>query len=218
VDDEDSVSLEDASSAGSVAILRLPHVSNFDEFDRVAGAAWISRPVRTLYDTVILPGTKNTVADLEWMRSVALDAWVQRQHAAGAEIIGICGGFQMLGRSVDGARGLYLLPVDTETLPDKIVRPVRATINDVEFHAYEIHMGRTKVAAGAIPFATVDGRPEGIREGRVCGTYLHDALRCDAVLRALGLEGKQREEPPYDKLAKWFESSANVRMFEELYL
>ncbi|HYP05130.1 MAG TPA: cobyric acid synthase [Bryobacteraceae bacterium] len=219
LDDEDGVSLDDKSQGpGSVAIVRLPHVSNFNEFDRLSGAVWLSAPDRTLYDAIILPGTKNTIGDLRWMRTVGFDTWIQRQHAAGAQIVGVCGGFQILGEVVDGEPGLGLLPADTTTLPDKVVRPVRAMANGTCFNAYEIHMGVTDTPRGATPFATVNGRPEGIRVGRCSGTYLHDALRSDAVLQMLGLQATAKREPPYDTLASWFESNADTRLFEELYL
>jgi adenosylcobyric acid synthase len=219
LDDEDAVSLDDAVTEGSVAIVRLPHVSNFTEFDRVAHAAWITKPNRTLYDAVILPGTKNTVGDLQWMRTVGIDRWVLRQHAAGAQVIGICGGFQMLGDSVDGERGLGLLPVRTTTLAEKVVRPVRAVVAGATFDAYEIHMGVTELPVDAEAFAYVDGQREGVRQGRCFGTYLHDALRCDAVLRMLGLDVQaQASEPPYERLAEWFAANANTRLFEDEYL
>lgn len=219
LDDEDGVSLDDQSQrTGSVAIVRLPHISNFNEFDRVSGTVWLSAPDRRLYDTVILPGTKNTIGDLRWMRAVGFDTWVHRQHAAGAQIVGVCGGFQILGEVVDGEPGLGLLPADTTMLPDKVVRPVRALVNGTPFDAYEIHMGVTDTPRDATPFAVVNGRPEGIRVGRCAGTYLHDALRSDAVLEMLGLQASAKREPPYEALAAWFQSNADTRLFAELYL
>jgi adenosylcobyric acid synthase len=218
LDAEDGVSLEDGGGcSGTVAIVRLPHVSNFNEFDPIAGAVWLGAPDRTLYDTVIVPGTKNTVGDLHWMRAVGFDTWIRRQHAAGAQVIGVCGGFQILGETVDGEPGLGLLPAHTTTLPDKIVRPVRAVVDGDEFDAYEIHTGVTETPRDCTPFALVNGTPEGIRAGSCAGTYLHDALRSDAVLRRFGLHGSKRE-PPYDRLASWFALNANVQLFEELYL
>jgi adenosylcobyric acid synthase len=218
IDEEDAVSLDDvADHDTSVALVRLPHISNFTDFDRLAGARWITAPDRRLYDTVILPGTKNTAGDLVWMRENGLDRWVLRQHAAGAIIMGICGGYQILGASIDGETGLGLLPVHTRMMPEKIVRPVRAVLDGVAFDAYEIHMGVTETPAGREAFAYVDGQPEGIRQGRCFGTYLHDALRSDTVLRMFNL-GAAKRGPPYDQLASWFQHSANVRLFEELYL
>jgi adenosylcobyric acid synthase len=217
LDEEDAVSLDAAQSDGSVAILRLPRISNFTEFDRIANAKLIAKPQRTLYDVVIVPGTKNTIGDLQWLRDTELDRWIIRQHAAGATIIGVCGGYQILGESIDDTPGLGLLPVSTAMQPHKTVRPVRAQLNGADFDAYEIHMGVTSKPAGSEPFATVNGLPEGIRSGRCFGTYLHDAMRCEAVLYQFGLQAMKRV-PPYDRLAEWFSSNADVKLFEELYL
>jgi adenosylcobyric acid synthase len=81
---EDSVSLDDAVSdpGASIAILRLPRISNFTDF-RLLRATWISRPVERDFQWVILPGTKNTIGDLEWLRQSGLDAWIRRQHEHG---------------------------------------------------------------------------------------------------------------------------------------
>jgi adenosylcobyric acid synthase len=217
LDDEDGVSLDDKTSGGVVAILRFPHVSNFTDFDRIAGVKWLASPDRKIYDTVILPGTKNTTGDLRWLRQQGLDKWLLQQHAAGATLIGVCGGYQMLGEDIDGEPGLGLLPVETVMKPEKTVRPVTAEIDGSSFVAYEIHMGQTSVPAECTPFALIEGRPEGIRHGRCFGTYLHDAFNSDVVIRRFGLEATARV-PPYDQLASWFASHANVKLFEELYL
>jgi cobyric acid synthase len=78
-------------------------------------------------------------------------------------------------------------------------------------------MGTTTTPADCRPFAVVEGKPEGIRSGRCFGTYLHDAMRCEAVLKMFGLQTIKRE-PPYDRLADWFASNADLKLFEELYL
>lgn len=217
LDDEDGVSLEEKNSRGNVAILRFPHVSNFTDFDSISGVSWIAAPDRVMYDTVILPGTKNTTGDLNWMIETGLNKWVLRQHAAGATVIGVCGGYQMMGNTVDGQPGLGLLPVETGMMPEKTVRPVKAEIDGSSFDAYEIHMGHTIVPGNCEPFAFVDGQPEGIRHGRCFGTYLHGAFNSDTVLRHFGLEASERHQP-YDQLASWFASNADIKLFEELYL
>ena len=173
---------------------------------------------------MILPGTKNTVGDLEWLRSRGLDRWIERQHAAGAQVIGVCGGYQMLGESIteEGktVRGLGLLPAETVMQPEKTVRRVAAAANGEVFEAYEIHTGETVTARGVDSFATVDGAAEGIRYGRCAGTYLHDALRSDAVLTSFGIMAKPAasKQQTYDELADWFDKNADTRLFEELYL
>lgn len=217
LDEEDGVAIQGIRRTGAdVAIVGLPRISNLTDFSRLK-ADWIRRPTRTLYSHVILPGTKNTTADLDWIREQGLDRWVHQQHAAGATVIGVCGGYQILGETIveDGKtwQGLGLLPVETIMREEKTVRRVEAAFGE----AYEIHVGETQTRNGAEPFTLVDGNPEGIRHGRCIGTYLHDALRNDAVLAELGLSAAEQREP-YDELGRWFENNANTRLFEELYL
>jgi adenosylcobyric acid synthase len=126
----------------------------------------------------------------------------------------------MLGRRVGDREGLGYLPVETDFEPAKITEAVWAeTPGGHRFPAYEIHMGLTPRPAEAQPFAWIDGRPEGIRQGRVIGTYLHGALEDPVVLQELtGHVAKQRVENSYDQLAQWFDDFADTRLFEELYL
>lgn len=236
IDDEDAVSIEEARAHNGfplrVAILHLPRISNFTDFRLLHGARWITEPVDEPFDVVILPGTKSTLGDLDWLRAQGLDAWIERQHTRGARIIGVCGGYQMLGRKIEDpegveshggwAEGLGLLPVTTVMEREKITRVVDAdTPGGHRFRGYEIHMGRTEVSGAAVPFAVVEGRAEGCRIGRVTGTYLHGALEDAAVLSEL--LGLSIPEPPpkeqeYDKLAAWFAANANQQRFEELFL
>ena len=125
---------------------------------------------------------------MRWLREVGLGDWVLEQHRRGATVIGICGGFQMLGRTVcdplgvesqaSSAEGLGLLPVDTTMAAEKTTE-VRSAITrgGVQFGAYEIHLGITAVEGGVEPFARLDdGRFDGACVDRVVGTYLHGAL------------------------------------------
>jgi adenosylcobyric acid synthase len=236
LDEEDGVSLEEASHPlrgdYRVAIMRLPHISNFTDFRLLARRAeWLTRPAEGRFDCVILPGTKNTIGDLEWLRAVGLAGWIVEQSRAGAIVVGVCGGYQMLGEwiadplgveSANGeARGLGLLPVQTVLRAEKTVRPVEAvTASGICFPAYEIHMGETRRPAGAAPFATLgDGSTEGVRIGRIAGTYLHGALENSAVLSELlerELPAPTPKQRNYDLLAQWFE--AHQRGFAEMYL
>src|SRR5262249_40919969 len=125
LDEEDGVSIEEATrhACGEfrVAILRLPRISNLTDFRLLAPfTQWVSRPVDGRFDCVILPGTKNTIADLEWLRATGLADWVVQQWRSGASVVGVCGGYQMLGESIADpmgvesggeASGLGLLPV-----------------------------------------------------------------------------------------------------------
>jgi adenosylcobyric acid synthase len=234
LDAEDSVCLEanTLEPESNIAIVHFPRVSNFTDFQRLP-AAWIAGPVDRRFQFVILPGTKNTIGDLEWMRSRGLDEWVLRQHAAGATVIGICGGYQMLGRRIDdsdavespyptSAEGLGLLPVSTVLLREKTTRVVHAAMpGGARFEAYEIHMGKTTHHTSAAPFAMLADGPEGMRHNRCIGTYLHGALENDLVIAELfGFIPPPRpgKDAMYDRLADWFERHANLRTFEELYL
>lgn len=149
------------------------------------------------YDFVILHGSKDTLADLAWLRERGLDEWVSAQHQRGATVIGICGGFQMMGETIrdpDGVesgagatasasasasgKGLGLLAADTVMLKEKTTRVRRATIaGGPSCEAYEIHMGQTTVRAAYPPFARLeDGTTEGVAGQGLMGTYLHGAL------------------------------------------
>jgi adenosylcobyric acid synthase len=235
IDEEDSVALDrrNVPVASRVAILQFPRISNFTDFRLLPDACWITAPVGGQFDVVILPGTKNTIADLEWMRRQGLDEWVLRQHADGAKIVGVCGGYQMLGTSIGdpdavesdrgSTEGLALLPVTTVLKAEKTTRVVRAeSPAGTRFEAYEIHMGCTVRPRGLTPFATLsDGEGEGIRVGRCAGTYLHGALESAALLsEVLGIPVPEpaSKEKAYDDLADWFTAHADMDLFAELYL
>jgi adenosylcobyric acid synthase len=249
LDDEDIVSLEDrpAQANGNgglrVAIIQLPHISNFTDFRLLTGADYVTEPTEETPDCIILPGSKNTLGDLRWLRAQGLDRWILACHARGAAVWGICAGYQMLGRRVSdpagvessegSADGLGLLPTETVMLAEKTTRVVqaRSALNEARFEAYEIHMGETRPASET-PFAWVDGRPEGYcREGLV-GTYLHGALESHHVLAPLLADAARRrgksfdpstiqgisKQQHYDRLADWFEHNVDMARFEELYL
>ena len=255
LDEEDSVSLIERTNAGRtingrattpppnaprIAILRLPTVSNFTDFRLLPWADWIDHPPRGegRYDVVILPGCKNSLAALAWMRRRGLDGWVRQQNRAGAFVIGICGGYQILGNEIrdphriesDEATvpGLGLLPVVTTFRKEKTTEVVDAvTAQGTRFRAYEIHMGATEKPADAAPFALIHNkpeghnRPEGIHLGKCIGTYLHGALENERVVEELiGFRPVQipSAREPYERLADWFETSADVKFFEQAYL
>lgn len=197
---EDSLGLVSgsASTAGlDVAVVRLPRVANFTDFHVLADEDGVQlRYVASAGEfgephVVILPGTKNTLSDLRWLRENGLAEAVTAAYRRGAFVVGVCGGFQMLGQTVrdpqglDGAGGdapgLGLLPVDTDFLPEKTVMRVRGrTVHDgVPLQGYEIHLGRTVRRAGRA-FALLEADEGGLYEdgacdtsGRMFGTYLH---------------------------------------------
>ena len=197
IEDEDSLSERLQSSKAvkplDAAVVRLPHISNFTDFmpleqHPLLGVRYVQN-VRELGspDLIILPGTKNTVGDLLWLRQCGLEAAVQKLAKRGTPILGVCGGYQMLGRTLDDTlgsesgqpqtlRGLALLPTDTVFTAEKHRAQVTATaaapFAGASLTGYEIHTGRTAVQGSA--FCTqADGTPEGCVQGAVFGTYLH---------------------------------------------
>ncbi len=235
LDDEDSLSvpassIASASAAGQrCAIVRFPRISNTTDFRLLKGASWITAPMDQHFDFIFLPGTKNTVADLEWLRERGLAEWIRAEHRRGAIVIGVCGGYQMLGERVGDpysmesgcgdVPGLGMLPIRTELQRAKTTRVVGAkTYGGHVFSAYEIHLGETRmIGPDMVPFAVLDdGTPEGLRGDRVFGTYLHGALGDAGVLAELGIVATSVIVPTYDLLADWFDPCGMV--FEEIFL
>ena len=230
VDAEDSLAVDRTSRrppppGAAIAVIQLPRLSNATDLRLLDWADWIAElpPASRRYDFVIVPGTKDTLGDLAWLRRQRLDAWVQVQHDLGATVIGICGGYQMLGTAIADphgvestggtAAGLGLLPARTVLAAEKVTRAVRATTpGGVSYAAYEIHMGVTTLDAPRPPFATLaDGTADGARGVRAIGTYLHGALEDAAVCAELfGVP----VSPPAEKaaehaaLARWFSAHA----------
>ncbi len=180
LDSEDALDLDVRRAAGEaaarVAVVRLPRISNFTDVDALGlepdlDVVFASDP-RTLSDAdlVVLPGTRATLADLAWLRARGLDRAIAAHVAAGRPVLGICGGCQMLGRTIDdpdgvegetgaSAEGLGLLDLETTFTADKVLR-----LHDAA--GYEIHHGR------------VSGE---LVAGRVTGTMVHGALEDDAT-------------------------------------
>ena len=204
IDDEDSLSPRLKATAHhrviDIAVIRLPHISNFTDFSPLErhdalGVRYVSS-VSALGtpDMLILPGTKNTMADLEWLRSSGLESAVKKLAAEGVPVLGVCGGYQMLGRTLsdpDGVEhggsmaGMGLLPCDTVFAPQKTRSRVTANCRGAMLDCYEIHMGVTDTN-GAEPFAVLsDGRKEGAVRENVCGTYLHGLFDSGELTRIL---------------------------------
>jgi adenosylcobyric acid synthase len=222
--EEDSVALDEPArveaSRPLVAVVRLPYIANFADFAPLAAdpaieLRYVRRPEELARCALaILPGSKDTLADLRWLRETGFADALADHAARGGRLGGICGGFQMLGRLVadpDGvegggaAEGLGCLPVETVLARGKVTRRVRARLAGApeRFEAYELHMGRTRAVGPVAPFAVVDGadgaRPEGAAtaDGRVWGTYLHGLFDSAAVRRALlaGLDAPASTSP-----------------------
>lgn len=196
IDDEDSLSPRlkqtEAPRLLDIAVVRLPRISNFTDFAPLEehpalGVRYVERPeVLGRPDLVILPGTKSTMEDLLWMRQNGMEAAVLKLAAAGTPVLGVCGGYQMLGSvledpdGVEGGgslRGMGLLPGRTVFCAQKTrtrtQAQTRGFLQGARLEGYEIHMGRTD-PCGAEPFCIrADGVPEGASRGTVMGTYLH---------------------------------------------
>ena len=180
----------------------LPHIANFDDLDPLRlepGVELIllrnGAPLPVDTDLVILPGSKATIADLAALRGFGWDADIIAHHRRGGHVLGLCGGYQMLGRSIadpDGiegppgsAEGLGLIDVTTELAGDKSLVAVNGhtVADDVAVAGYEMHIGRTIGAGTQRPLVQLDdGRFDGAVsvDGRVAGTYLHGFFAGDA--------------------------------------
>ncbi|WP_187776232.1 cobyric acid synthase [Antrihabitans cavernicola] len=183
----------------SVAAIRLPRVSNATDVEALAcepgvSVRWVTEPSRLAgADLVVVPGSKATVSDLEWLRRSGIADALERRAAACGAILGICGGYQMLGRTIvddvesggGEVAGLGLLDLDIEFAPDKILRQVNGTAAGLPVHGYEIHHGRVVRTGDPALLDTADGSPEGSVRGSVTGTHWHGLLESDGYRRAL---------------------------------
>ncbi|BET66427.1 hypothetical protein ASA1KI_13450 [Opitutales bacterium ASA1] len=235
---------EDRGSGDSMVWIRLPRVSNLTDcqpwWDDVGvRTRWTSNPAAVAAARVIvLPGTKNTIADMRWLRRTGLDRAILSAHAHGATVFGICGGFQMLGRRLvdpDGVAGdsgeepgLGLLPSVTTFQLRKTVREVVAECDDETWPAYEIHAGETLFTEPVEPLHRVRdvdsdvARPEGARLGRVLGTYLHGCfesprfrtrIACSAGLpdhRAHPVPWREHRQSVYRRMADHLEEFVDL--------
>jgi len=254
IESEDSVVIESpppvagaaATGEAAIAVLRLPHIANFTDVEPLQAVAglrvcFLERPQDLGgFRAVILPGSKNTRHDLEWLTASGWAQAVRAHHRAGGHILGICGGYQMLGTSVhdpDGhegapgsSAGLGLLPVETVLKAPKTTTLTRFCWDGAEGCGYEIHMGRTE-RTGARPAVRVsarNGRPEADEDGcvspdgRIVGTYLHGLFDSPAVtarwLGGIGLDavgvpalgGLAARDREYDRLADHLEAHVDV--------
>ena len=185
-----------------VSVVRLPRLSNWTDVDALRSEPGVLVRFATTpeeladADLVVLPGTRATVADLAWLRARGLDAELAARAAEGRPVLGVCGGYQMLGTRIEddvesragAVDGLGLLPVRTVFGPDKVLgRPTGSYGPHPVTTAYEIHHGRITVDGGEALFMP----GEGCRSGAVLGTVWHGALESDGVRRALLAEVAQ---------------------------
>ncbi|WP_260286183.1 cobyric acid synthase [Peribacillus aracenensis] len=181
-----------------VAVLRFPRISNFTDVDPFFDEPGVGvRLVNSVHelgnpDLVILPGTKNTMEDLEWLNRMGLDRAINELRKQGTMIFGICGGFQMLGTKLfdpdavegdgENAYGLSLLPVETVFQAEKKTVQMEGVLSagimegQMNLNGFEIHLGRTTLKSQVRPFLLLkDGREDGAisNDNKVMGTYLH---------------------------------------------
>jgi len=205
---EDAVVLERHRHADGgrmlIACPLLPRIANFDDLDPLKLEPGVTlamippgQPLPGDAALVILPGSKATIADLAAFRAQGWDIDLLAHHRRGGAVLGICGGYQMLGRTIadphgiegppGSAPGLGLLAVDTELTRDKALRPAHGTALGADIHGYEMHMGVTTGPDTEAPFAVLDSGNDGAvaRGGRVLGTYLHGLFASTDLRRAL---------------------------------
>ncbi len=228
VEDEDSLTerfdREQEIGVIDIAVIRIPRISNFTDFNPLENIEGVSlRYVKNPSelgnpDMIILPGTKNTMEDLLWMRTTGMEAAILKEVAKGKFVFGICGGYQMLGETLSDPfgveaggtiKGLGLIPMDTEFAQNKTrtrvignfgnIQGALAPLSGVELEGYEIHMGET-VLKGKTQAATkltdsVSGgdKPDGAYYENVIGTYVHGVFDREEVVRAvLEMIGKKK--------------------------
>ena len=220
IDDEDSLSPRlSVRRQGllDIAVIRLPHISNFTDFAPLEehpalGLRYVDRPEKLGEpDLVILPGTKATMEDLRWLRQTGLEAAIRERSGRETAVLGVCGGYQMLGSSLrdpEGAEGggalagMGLLPGETVFSREKTRTRRNARIEQGPFAGakltgYEIHMGRTE-RGGAAPFCRVEGgESDGAMRGAVFGTYLHGLFDTGDLV---------------DHLARWLAGRRGIRL------
>ncbi|MER2037274.1 MAG: cobyric acid synthase [Solibacillus sp.] len=236
--------------AMDVVIIRFPRISNFTDMDPLFDEPGVGpRFVSTLKelknpDVIILPGTKNTIEDFLWLQEIGLAQGILQLAQNGCRIVGICGGYQMLGQilrdeqAIEGRGGTYmslgLLPIETTFIAEKqTVQVEGTTVTGHKIKGYEIHLGRTIATEEITPFVTLsDGRVDGIYTKRVVGTYVHgifqnrtftrhyfNELRQEKGLEAISdevLSDDERREQAYEMLDAHVRQHVDMRKIYNL--
>jgi adenosylcobyric acid synthase len=247
---EDAVALEDTltntSNGIRISVLRLPRIANFDDLDPLRLEPGVTltfvQPGEAIPGDsrlVIIPGSKSTVSDLAALRKEGWDIDLLAHVRRGGLVLGLCGGYQMLGRLVSdplglegtpgSTPGLGLLDVETTLLADKTLTRVSGTHgpSGAALEGYEIHLGKTTGVDCARPFAVLEGRPDGAISptGQVMGSYLHGCFGSDAfrtkLLISLGLHASELRfeetvERTLDALAAHLEANLDLDLILSL--
>lgn len=208
IDDEDSLSEKLGHTAVGlvdIAVVKLPHISNFTDFDvftqyESVSVRYVTKPEQLGWpDLLILPGTKSTISDMKWLRESGMEAAIKRHAAEGVPIFGICGGYQMMGHRIadplgaEGGgeiRGMELFEMDTVFGREKRRTRICGTFSHCggifgglagcDFDGYEIHMGETTVREQSLA-ALSDGRADGACKDNLYGSYIHGIFDSAAV-------------------------------------
>jgi len=259
IDQEDSVVIEQpepvkptANGHCLVGVIRIPHISNFTDFDPLQAVAGMAAPFlekgQSLegFHAIILPGSKNTRSDLNWLHESGWSAAIRRFHASGGHVLGICGGYQMMGRVVfdpDGlegkpgqTEGLGLLPVETVLQAPKTTTLTRYRWDEVEGSGYEIHMGQTHRVNAEPLIQIIERNGQSCQDedgcqaggGRAIGTYMHGLFDSPATTRKwlaqIGLahlsvdspQGPQVRHQAYEALADHMEHHLDMEAITQL--
>ncbi len=218
IEEEDSLTgrfaAENPAGLIDIAVIRLPRISNFTDFavfeqmeqinlHYVTSAGQLGQP-----DMILLPGTKNTISDLKWLRQNGLEAAIYRAKERGSVVFGICGGYQMLGMHISDPeqveeggqlRGMGLLPVNTTLTREKTRSQVQGCLgkltgvleclSGIPFAGYEIHMGRTELdevqGAAVAEIQQQTYRMDGCCKENVYGTYIHGIFDEEGIVKAM---------------------------------
>ena len=217
IDDEDSLSERLTSGERKeidIAVISLPRISNFTDFSPFSRFSGVSlRYVRNLFelgspDMIIIPGTKSTISDLKWMRQNGLEAAVLKAASRGTPVFGICGGLQILGKTISDPyntesggeiAGMSLLPIDTVFAKEKTraqtegefsgMEGIFSGLNGLYYRGYEIHMGQSG-EGGAV-----------VMNGNVYGSYIHGLFDENGIAEAIVRALYERRGMPFDENA-----------------
>ena len=259
IEPEDSVVIESPkkvylknSQTPAVAVIRLPHISNFTDFDPLLALnnleVYFLEKVQDLkaFKAVILPGSKNTRFDLSWIKSKGWSKRLSDYAAAGGHVLGICGGYQLMGKTVhdpDGlegkpgsTEGLGLLPVETILKAPKTTTRTKFIWNDIPGAGYEIHMGQTMRKQSSPLLSIIERNNVACKDddgcisadSRIMGTYLHGLFDNPGVIKSwlehIDIEdidmpdvgGIEARDKEYDLLADHFEEYIDVESIVKL--
>ncbi len=239
---EDAVDLDRPHRSSSTRIIAVPvlaRIANFDDLDPLGMEPGVKlvfvppgEPIPAEAEIVILPGSKSTIGDLGFLRAQGWDVDIKAHVRRGGHVLGLCGGYQMLGKTIDDpdgvdgragtVEGLGLLDIATVMTSDKSTTLVTGThcASGAAVEGYEIHLGRSEGNDCVRPVLTIDGRADGAisADGRVQGTYVHGLFTGDAFRKAWlaqfgiasSLAYEARIESALDALADHLEAHLDI--------